>query len=90
MKWEGDMPYILTFHQYKLLELLAQRSQWTLKDIAQISQVSKSAVCKCLKRLEKQGVIQKEMKGGNSQCMSIYITRDGEKAINFMVMQKFL
>jgi DNA-binding MarR family transcriptional regulator len=69
---------------------LSQRSQWTLQDIAQALQVSKSAVCKCLKRLEKRGVIQKEMKGDSSQCMSIYITQDGEKAINFMSMQKFL
>jgi len=81
---------ILTFHQYKLLKLLAQRSQWTLQDIAQILQVTKSAVCKCIKRLEKQGIIQKEMEAGDSYCMSIHITQDGEKAMNFMAMQKFL
>jgi DNA-binding MarR family transcriptional regulator len=84
------MPHILTIHQYKVLELLAQRSQWTLKDIAQILQVSKSAACKCIKRLEQQGVIQKEVGGGGSQCMSIHITRDGERAINFISTQNFL
>lgn len=83
------MPYILTLRQYKALELLAQRSQWTLKDIAQILQVSKSAACKCIKRLEKQGVIQKEMGVGAPQCMSIHITRDGEDAMKFLSMQKF-
>ena len=71
------MRHILTFRQYKVLELLAQRSQWTLKDIAQILQVSKSAASKCIKRLEQRGVIQKEMHAGNQQYMSIRITQDG-------------
>ncbi len=81
---------ILTFHQYKLLKLLSQRSQWTLQDIAQILQVTKSAVCKCIKRLERQGIIQKEVEGGGSQYMSIRITRDGEEAMRFLSKQKFL
>ncbi len=81
---------ILTFHQYKLLKLLSQRSQWTLQDIAQILQVTKSAVCKCIKRLEKQGVIKKEVEVGGSQYMSIRITRDGEEAMRFIAAQKFL
>ena len=84
------MPHILTIHQYKVLGLLAQRSQWTLKDVAQMLQVSKSAACKCIKRLEKQGVIQKEMGVEGSPYMSIQITRDGEKAINFISAQNFL
>ena len=79
------MPRILTFHQYKVLELLAQRSQWTLKDIAQALLVSKSAACKCIQRLEKKGVIQKEMVVGETQCMSIHITPDGEEAMKFLV-----
>ncbi len=81
---------ILTFHQYKLLKLLSQRSQWKLQDIAQILQVTKSAVCKCIKRLERQGVIQKEMGMGGSQYMSIRITQDGEEAMRFLSTQKFL
>jgi DNA-binding MarR family transcriptional regulator len=84
------MPRILTFRQYKLLELLSQRSQWRLKDIAQILQVSKSAACKCVKRLEKQGVILKEMGTVDPQCMSIHLTQDGEEAIQFMARQRFL
>jgi DNA-binding MarR family transcriptional regulator len=83
------MPHILTVRQYKVLGLLAQRSQWTLQELAQLLQVSKSAACKCVQRLEKQGVIRKEMGAGGSQCMSIHITRDGEKAINFMSAQNF-
>jgi DNA-binding MarR family transcriptional regulator len=86
----GDMAHILTFHQYKLLELLSQRSQWRLKDIAQMLQVSKSAVCKCVKRLEKQGVIQKEMGTVDPQCMSIRLTQDGKEAIQFMSRLQFL
>jgi DNA-binding MarR family transcriptional regulator len=84
------MPRSLTFHQYKVLRLLAQRSQWTLKDIAQILQVSKSAASKCISRLAKQGVIQKEMRVDKQQYMNIRITQDGVKAIAFMSTQKFL
>ena len=84
------MSHILTLHQYRLLELLSQRSQWTLKDIAQTLQVSKSAACKCVKRLEKQGVIQKEVETGSSQGMSISITQYGRQAMKFLAMQKFL
>jgi DNA-binding MarR family transcriptional regulator len=83
------MSYILTLHQYKVLELLAQRSRWTLKDIAQILQVSKSAACKCIKRLEKQGVIKKEVEVGDTHILSIHITQDGEDAMKFLSMQKF-
>jgi DNA-binding MarR family transcriptional regulator len=81
---------ILTFHQYELLALLSQRSQWTLKEIAQILQVTKSAVCKCIQRLERLGVIEKEVQAGDPQCMSIYITQEGEEAMRFIAMQKFV
>jgi DNA-binding MarR family transcriptional regulator len=84
------MPHILTFHQYKLLKLLSQRSQWRLKDIAQILQVSKSAACKCVKRLEKRGVIQKEVGTVDPQCMSIRLTQDGKEAMQFLSRQQFL
>jgi DNA-binding MarR family transcriptional regulator len=84
------MPHILTLHQYKVLALLSQRSQWTLKDIATVLQVSKSAASKCVKRLEKQGVIQKEMYANNRECMNIHITQGGKEAIKFMSTQKFM
>jgi DNA-binding MarR family transcriptional regulator len=84
------MPPILTLHQYKVLELLSQRLQWTLKDIAETLQVSKSAASKCVKRLEKQGVIQKETHTDNRQYINIHITQDGKEAMNFMAAQVFL
>jgi DNA-binding MarR family transcriptional regulator len=83
------MPFILTLHQYKVLEVLAQRSQWRLKDIAQALLVSKSAACKCIQRLEKKGVIRKEWGVGDTQYMSIHITQDGEEAMKFLSSFKF-
>ena len=84
------MPHYLTLHQYKVLALLAQHSQWTLKDIAKSLQVSKSAASKCVKRLEKRGVINKEIYAGSREYMHIYITREGKEAINFLSSQKFM
>jgi DNA-binding MarR family transcriptional regulator len=84
------MPRLLTHHQYRVLEILAQRSHWTLEDIAQILQVSKSAASKSVKRLVKQGVIHKSLNIHNNYSMHISITRDGEEAIDFISGQKFL
>jgi DNA-binding MarR family transcriptional regulator len=84
------MSRLLTRHQYRVLEILAQRSHWTLEEIARILQVSKSAASRSVKRLVKQGVIQKSVHVHNHYILHISITRDGEEAMDFIADQKFL
>lgn len=84
------MKRFLTLHQYKVLKALSGRQQWSVTEIAHELHISKAAATKCVKRLERHGVVSRSDNLLDRRGSIIRMTQEGRQAVNFLSQQVYL
>jgi DNA-binding MarR family transcriptional regulator len=84
------MKPLLTQRQYEVLKILSSRPQWSVSEIARALQISNAAATKCVRRLEKHGVIIRSNNLRDHRSYIIRMTQEGQQAIIFLTQHVYV
>ena len=71
----------ITPRQLEVLSYLARREHWSVGEVATTLGVSSAAATKAIARLERKGLVTRDIDLMDRRCVNVRITRAGNDAI---------
>ena len=72
---------ILTGRQQKVVAILSLRKHWSIGEIARELKISSAAATKCVQRLERKGVLSRDVNVFDHRSSLVRLTEKGQRLI---------